>query len=279
MKRTASLARICLLVLLMTPLSLEAAWGNPDGTCANVEEISDTSLSCTAGTTTVGFQTGSIIGVWLATDNVDTTDGQTSLHSSVTDTDGNTYTKACEYTNGEGAAAAGATVSFWFSSVLTADLINPDTITINTASAVTDKAMNTEEFTIASGNVVSVEGACQVLGNDNADAGSQTISGLTSQEYLFVRAIGTESNLALSLTATASYTFVGSDGCSNTLSGGEATDIGECGEFRILTATGDTSDPTLLDTTNDNASVYLALKEAAPPAGPTGMPKRTIILP
>lgn len=269
---------LVVIVVLVLSLPVCAQWGNPNGSCFGSEETSDTSLSCTTGTTTNGFAAGSVVGMWVATDNVDTADGQTSLHSAMTDSDGNTYTKWCEYTNGQGAAAAGATVSFWTSSVLTASLESPDTITLTTASAVADKVMNAEEFTIGSGHVVSREGSCQTLSNDNSDPGSLSISGLTNGEYLFVRAIASESNLINVLTPTTSYTVVGSDGCAITTGGSEASDMGECGEFRILSAAGDTSDPTLDDTTNDNASVYMALKEAPPPEAPQVMPRRVVVL-
>jgi predicted RecA/RadA family phage recombinase len=71
------------------------------------------------------------------------------------------------------------------------------------------------------------------------------------------------------MTATASYSLPDnpSDGCNNTTGGSEATDMGACSEYRVLTGTGDTSNPALVDTTNDNASVYVALLEAAPPSG------------
>ena len=242
------------------------AWGTGGAICGATEEVSDTSITCTL-TSAENAEAGNVLIVLGATDNVDTTDGVTTLHSSMTDSQGNTYTKACEFTNGQGAAAAGATISVWYSKLTTQLVATTDSITLNTSSAVTDKVINTlDEFTITSGNIVSVEGACQTLANDNADAGSQTISGLTSQEYLFVRGIATESNAALSMTATTNYTLLPNDGCNNTTGGGEASDMGACGEFRIFTGTGDTSDPTLVDTTNDNASVYVALKEAAPPA-------------
>ncbi len=264
-RRFAIFALLWLLAPLVCFVPLAwGAWTWPDnGNCVGTEEVSDTSISCTIGAGNI--EAGNVAIVWAATDNVDTTDGQTTLHS-VSDSKGNAYTKACEFTNGQGAAAAGATVSISFSKLTTQLDVNVDTVTLTTSSAVTDKAVKVSEFTIGAGNVVSVEGACQTLANDNADAGSQTISGLASQEYLFVRGIAAESNATTSMTLTTSYSSVIGDGCDGTVGGGEATDISVCVEHRILTGTGDTSDPTLVDTTNDNASVYVALKEAAPPS-------------
>lgn len=236
-------------------------WGLGDVLNSTSEEISDTSLDLSWSGT---INTGNIIVVKAATDNVQTTDGETTLHS-ISDSDGNTYTRICEFTNGEAGAGAGATVSVHFAKA-SADLVPPEVITLTTSSAVTDKALAVREYTITSGNVPSLAGTCQTLANDGADAGSQALSGLTSQEYLFLRAIATESNGAVSMTATLNYTVMDSGGCQNTTGGGEASDMGVCGEHRIFTGTGDTSDPTLVDTTNDNASVFVALKETAPPS-------------
>lgn len=71
------------------------------------------------------------------------------------------------------------------------------------------------------------------------------------------------------MTATASYSLPGnpSDGCNNTTSGAEASDMGACSEWDVATATTNTSNPALVDTSNDNASVFVALEEAPPPAG------------
>jgi hypothetical protein len=49
-----------------------------------------------------------------------------------------------------------------------------------------------------------------------------------------------------------------------------------CSEWDIATGTTNTSNPTLVDTTNDNASVFVALQEAAPPAGRP--PRRAMVI-
>lgn len=242
--------------------------GTPQCQDAN-EAAATTSLSCTLGAEII--EAGNVAVVVCATDNVTASDSNTNDHSVVTDSGGNTYTKAYEYTEGSAGAGAGATVSVHFSK-LTTQLTNiTSTITCNFAS-VTDKAIHlVGEFTIGSGNTGSVAGTPQGEASNGGDAGNLTIGSLTSGEYLFVRAIATESNAALSMTASSSYSIptVPSDGCNNTISGGEATDMGACSEYRIFTGTGDSSNPTLVDTSNDNASVFVALKQAAPAAGGT----------
>jgi len=265
----SKVSRFCLMATgywLLTP-AVSAQWAAQNATCsAESEAAATTSLSCTLATE--NLEAGNVAVVVCATDNVSGS-GNTNDHSAVTDSGSNTYTKAYEFTEGTGGTAAGVTVSVHFSKLGTALTSGASTITCNFAS-VTDKAMHlVSEFTIGVGNVVSVEGTPQGEESNGGDAGALTISGLASREYLFVRGIGTESNAALSMTATASYSLpdAPSDGCNNTTGGGEATDMGACSEYRILTGTGDTSNPTLVDTTNDNASVYVALKEAAAPTG------------
>ena len=256
--------RTLFLVLLSASL-VHGAWGVDGATCNFASEFeASTSLSCNLSDQ--NLEAGNVAVFTCSTDNVSGS-GATNDHSPVTDSGGNTYTKAYEYTEGTGGAAGGATVSLHFSKLSTGLTASVDTITCNFAS-VTDKAIHlVAEFTIGVGNVVSIVGTPQGQESNGGDAGPLTISGLTSAEYLFVRGIATESNAALSMTATASYSLptAPSDGCNNTTSGAEASDMGACSERRIFTGTGDTSNPTLVDTTNDNASVYVALKEAAPP--------------
>lgn len=252
---------LLIIVLLCSPAW--AAWGTATGTCVAADETSDTAIPCTIAT--ANMEAGNVGVCWGATDNIATTDGQTT-DLSITDSGSNTWTRLGEFTNTNGAAADGAITGVFASKLTTQLTSGSSTITLNTTSAVTDKAVRCQEFTIGVGNVLSVVGAIKTEASA-ADAGSLTTDTIASGEYLFLRGVGAESNAVLSMTATASYTRIGSDGCDGTTGGGEATDIATCGEFRILTATSDTSNPTLVDTTNDNASVYLALKEAAPPAG------------
>jgi len=252
-----------LLTAYFTP-SAWGAWGTGGATCANQSETASQTLTCTL--VTENLEAGNVAVVICAGDNTATSDGNSDTHA-LTDSGSNTYTKAFEWTEAGTGAGAGATVSVHFSKLATQLTSGSSTITCDYGSSITDRAMHlVREFTITSGNVVSVSGTPQGEASNGGDAGSLTIGGLTSGEYLFVRGIATESNSALSMTATANYSLPEnpSDGCNNTIGGGEASDIGACSEYRILgSSTGDSSDPALVDTSNDNASVYVALREAA----------------
>ena len=262
--------RLPLLILaaaFLLPPACWASWGTGGATCLAQNETASTTLACTLATQ--NLEAGNVAVVTCAGDNVGTLDGNTNDHGPVTDSGGNNYTKAYEFTEAGTGAAAGATVSVHFSKLATQLTSGSSTITCNYGSSLTDRAMHlVGEFTITAGNVVSVAGTPQGEASGGGDAGELIISGLTNGEYLFVRGIATESNDALSMTATASYSLPldPSDGCNNTTGGGEATDMGACSEYRIFTGTGDTSNPTLVDTSNDNASVYIALLESVPSA-------------
>ncbi|MBI4085513.1 MAG: hypothetical protein HY432_03360, partial [Candidatus Liptonbacteria bacterium] len=171
---------------------------------------------------------------------------------------GNTWTKGGEYTNGQGGAAAGATVSVWYS-VITNTIPSGGTITATLGSAVVAKAMTAWEFDIDAGNTISVvAGTLQTLAVDGTQPGSMTISGLTSGEYLFVRGIGRESGGSSAFTPTASYTaLTQAESATNGIGG-----IRAGGEFRIVTATGETSNPGWDN--RDMASVFFALRTEAP---------------
>ena len=210
-------------------------------------------------TTSATAEAGNFVLVTVALDNTGTTDSDFSEVSSITDSaGGNTWTKCAEYTNGQGSAAAGVTISAW-RSILTNQIASGGTITANLANSVTSKALSAWEFTLGAGSTVSIAGSVQTRADDAVSLpGSQTISGLTSGEYLFVRAIGSE-NLNTTYTPTTNYTALTASAADT---GTAATSANTKGEFRILTGTGDTSDPVSAGAgTPDRVSVYFALLE------------------
>jgi hypothetical protein len=252
--------------LLLTSV-LHAAWGTGGGTCTAQSKSAGTSLSCTIATE--NFDAGNVAVLWFSGDNTASSDGNDGLLSSVTDSASNSWTVGRCFTNGQGGAGSGATTCVAYSKLTTQLTSGSSTITAN-FSSITAKAIVTKEFTIGSGNVVSVAGTPQDVANDAADPGSLTISSLTSGQYLFVRGTGLERASGGTWTVTTNYT---SSGCNGTTGSGAATNMEACGEFRIFTGTGDTSNPT--GTAVDCASTYIALQEAAPPSG---MPRRIIYI-
>lgn len=227
------------------------AWTNQFGATAGVSKTASTSVTSGTGG---AFAAGTVIMVFVATDNTATANGQTSEVSSVTDTKGNTYTKIIEFCNSQAAAGAGATVSVWYSKITIA-VTTTDTYTANFANSVTAKAISVNYFTVSAGATISVVSSA-TLANNALDPGAMSITGLVSGEYLFVRAVALERPSTGTWTVTTGYTAINTGA---TTGGGAATNMEINGEIRIFTGTGDTSDPTA--TAVDSASVYFALKE------------------
>ena len=194
----------------------------------------------------------------VATDNLTGTDGNNNEHVGITDAASNSWTKAREFTNGQGAAAAGVTVSVWYSKA-GANLASGGNVTVDFSGSITAKAVTCWEFTMDTTKVIQVDGGAD-LANDGADAGAITLSGLANIEHLWLRGTGVENN---GTTYTASTNYTTFTHTSSTTSGNPvASNIGARGELRVFTGTSDSTDPTTAAA--DNASAMVVLSEAVP---------------
>lgn len=214
---------------------------------------------------------GNVVIVAIASDNTSSGDSQTSLVSSVTASFG-TFDKIVEFTNGQTAAATGATVSVWKTKT-TANTFT-DAITVNFASNITAKAGWATEFTIGAGNTVSVR-TFVTNATDGANPAAQTISALAaSTEYLFYHALAHEGSNTNSITSSTSYTFAptGSGGSNynaqfiGTTGGSSALNMCVAAEYRINTSTTETVD--FAGTNADHAQVFIAIREKSTGPGP-----------
>lgn len=251
--------RLALFLLLSLPAW--AAWGGASAmSCLAQSKVNThTSLACTVMSENI--EVGNVAIAWAAMDNLASADGNTTDCTSMTDSASNSWIPLREYTYAEGAAAAGATVCMFYS-VLTTQLNSGSSTITLTHGAVQASGLSVHEFTIGAGNVVNIVGTPQDLGNNSTDPGSLTVGSLTSAEYLWVRAIALErSDTTCTATVGGLFTLTNNQG---TTGAGAATNMHTCGEWDIATATTNTSDPTA--TSVDNASVFIALREAAPAA-------------
>lgn len=225
----------------------------------------ETSQSSTAWAIGLNFPVvvGSIVIVAIAIDNRSTADGATSDVTSVSDARGNLYVKAGEQTNTVGGAAAdGATISVWYSKITT-QLENNDTVTTTYSGNVTAKACVLLRVVADALSAIAIDGTVQTLNNDNADAGSMSISGLTSREHFYLRAIASETDVATVASATSGYSAAQA---SNSGTGGsEKGHMSLSLEHIVETSTGSTSDPTMTDTTADRASLFMAFYQIPKP--------------
>ena len=232
------------------------------GTLGGISDISaGTSIVMT---TEAAAEAGNIVIVTVGKDNASSSDGNTSEVTSVTDSAGNTYTKAREFCNSQAAANAGATVAVYYSR-LASQLDLGGTITASFSDTRTASSIFAWEFT---GTAISVDGTPVDLANDGADAGSMALSGLTNAEHIFFRGIAVETGSVIGITPTTSYT--GHDGPAG---GVGAAGMATQGEFIIATATGHTSDPDSDD--GDQAAVFIGFIEQA--AGGTSTPTRMMM--
>ena len=248
------------LVLFFVLLAVPSwgAWGTATGACTAQSKTAGVDLDCIP---TVAFTAGNVAILWAAMDNVATTDQNSNDCTSVIDTTGNnTWVKLREFTNAQGAGAAGATTCIFYS-ILTTGVGTGDAIRF-THTSVTARAISVIEFTIGAGNTVSIVGTPVDLANDAADPGSMTVGSLASAEHLWIRSIALErANASCTATSGGLFATIPNNG---TTGGGAASNMNVCGEWDVATATTNTSDPGA--TAVDNASIFLALDEGTPAA-------------
>lgn len=219
---------------------------------------------------------GRIILLSLATHEVNpgsTPTGNSSNHLTITDTKGNTWVKLREYTGNMLGAADVVTNSLWYCIVSTG-LATSDTLTVTYAISIPCQAIESRQFTSGVANpAITLAGNAADRNDADSDPGSQTISALTSGEYLFVRGIaihgspgGADVNL---YNVTSGFTeFITPHNNSTIQTEGVDRLIGARGEFKITTGTGATSDPSVdAATFPDSASIFLALKIAGTVTG------------
>lgn len=218
--------------------------------------VNDTSLLLT---TTAACEVGSLVALIIALNNTQTTDGVTDEISSISDTNGNTWQRftGAEYCNGQGGVDVGATVSVWYSIITTAMAVAA-VITITLANSKARKCVSGWEFTLDAGSTVAIAGTLQTLANDAVDPGAMALSGLPSKEYLFFRGTASETGDNTAVTVTTNYTLI-TRAEADTGVGAANEQMSAFGEFRILTGTGSTSNPTYVSA--DHASVFFALEE------------------
>ena len=209
---------------------------------------------------TLTIAAGSLVVISVAVDNNATTDGDEGAVTGVSDTKSNTWTKAIEFTNGQGGAQAGATISVWYS-VLTTALLTTDTITATFSNTTSRDAsdINGRGFTLG-GNTDIAIASTVTSAVDGGLVDSLTISGLENREYLWWRAGAVEGPEFPTATATSGFTGVE----FNATTGGAAvSNMGMFIEFKIATGTTLTSAPTS-STNRDWASAYIAFYQVPP---------------
>jgi len=212
------------------------------------------SSSTLAFSPVVTWTAGNLFLLCIVFDNVSTTVSNSNDCTGVTDTKSNTWSKAHERTQSNGAAADGCTVAVFYSK-LTASILTSDTITVQFSASVTDKISVAAEFTI--GGTPALETTKDQHSLAGNGYGSNVIGSLSSIERLYAMYGGKESNSVNALDAlSTSFSAL-----SNARSRNNAAAVRTSGEYRINTSTGETSNPTHTISA-DTASVFIAISEA-----------------
>lgn len=243
------------------------AWTDLATTLANTND--KTATNPWAPVTLAALNSGEFAAILVVTDNLTGTNGTTTDHTGLT-VGGQAATKLAEFTSAGGAALGGECLSWW-GLVAGSTIASGATISAAFSAAITAKAIIARSFSLAAGSTVSVAGTPQTEATEAADAGSLTISGLTSGEYLWLRGVGIERPDTTALTPTAGFTaFTASS--AQTIGGSAASNVLARAEFRIFTGTSLASDPNTGIASNTGGSLYIALLEIAAPAGATSPP-------
>lgn len=253
---------------------------NP-GTVASWTSIGDfTATSDTIGGTTwasIPIQTsasvGEIIVLVLATDPGSGT--FSAHHSTVTDSKGNTWVKRQEkiFNNTDsGGDGSSNTVnnSIWTCYVATALASGSDTLTATFSLSVVVASVTSHRFSVGGNLTISVassttsgeagDGTPPPAGDIFLPPGSLTLSGLTSNPYLFIRASGSATWAGSDppgYTASTNYTVFRRNGTGVNSAG---TKVISYAEYRAFTGTGDSTDPTTAETYGVFANIFIALQ-------------------
>jgi hypothetical protein len=220
-------------------------------------------------TTTAAASSGNLVVAVVTCDNNGTTDGDLSEISGVT-IGGVAATKAVEYTNGQGTAQAGVTVSIWYLQ-LASNLASSSSIVATFTTNTTSGDKNTiwaREYTVASGKTVSVE----ATNGQATDAATQptSLNATTSNiECLRLCAhscegggLGDGGNAVRASNSSWSLWWTAAVGL-RAQTGSTATDVCSIVEATISTGTGSASQIGAITSAADWASAYVAFRADA----------------
>lgn len=140
-------------------------------------------------------------------DNLATVDGETNDHTTVTDTQSNTWRKLREQTNTVGGAAGdGVTVSIWISRITTLIPVTTGVITANFSGSVTAKNWGAAYYTCAAGSTIALASLTVANQDASTNGPSTTFSGLVSRAYTMIAVDGFETTqTSFALTQDADY--------------------------------------------------------------------------
>lgn len=232
----------------------------------------------TAGTswtppTNNAISAGELLVCWIAIDNTNTTDGDHGEVSSVTIGAGESqqsFAKICEFTNGEGAAGAGITLSCWI-------LQNANAFASGSAMAVGVTGAGLVAF--INGWRFTVTGPVHVAGfatgaADNANAPALSIGDLEEDDYLFLYMAAGE-GADTTWTDPADFSPMWSHGTIGSVGSGDAG-VHSGGSHRIVSGVTGISGVQATTGNHDYVAALVAIREGAAPS--SGLPPQRMLM-
>lgn len=213
---------------------------------------------------------GEVLVVIVSKDNTSTVNGDNSEVTSVrarTAADGGgtvllDLTKGVEFTNSQGAAAGGSTVSIWFGKVTT-QIETTHFIRAEFSASTAAKMLTTASFTIGASNTPTGKGSNSAEG-DATTTPTVTLSGQGVGELLWIGGVAVEGPNGDTYTEDADFTGV-TLAKNGTTGGGAVTNQWGVGESDVASVDSQTFNPTL-GNARDCAIALLTLEETAPVA-------------
>ena len=261
MKTPCYLALTILALKVAIANTVFAAWGLPIYDANSVsKKKAHTSVSRTIPLYT---DAGVVMIVAIAKNNSSTSDGDNEEVLAVTDSRGNNYTKAVEFTNSQGSAQAGATVSVWYK-ILPGPLEETDSVTATYSIGIDASAIKLLPFPLDAGSSVTIEETAW-RADDGADPGLIDLTGVTLGEHLWFRAQAHEGPRTDIINWTSTPTYFTMHPASGTTGNGPASNMTVAAEWDIATDTSNPSDPSWGATPRDEASVLIVFNEIPNP--------------
>jgi hypothetical protein len=228
------------------------------------EQTSDTTLAFSPTATVAVDRLAILPVVW---DNVSTANADDTTFLSVSDTKSNTWTRAAECQYSAGGVLDGVMAGLFYS-VITTDILTSDTITITSTAVGTAKGCTLATFNRDTSKTVGVagKGYQRVAASASYTA---TVSGLTSEEHLWIGVNAMENDATNTNQTDASYTLI-TQGATNSFgtTGLGDVNVGARAAYLISTGTTETYDRASLST-QDRATLLVAFREITGGAGTT----------
>jgi hypothetical protein len=223
------------------------------------EMVSDTTLAFSPTAAVPVNKLATLPVVW---DNVDGDNADDTANLGVTDSKGNTWLRAAECQYSAGGVLDGVLVGLFYS-VITTQIETTDTITITSSAVGTAKGCTLATFNRDTSKLIGVAGRGYERVAASA-AYSATVSGLPSEEHLWVGINAIENDPSNTNGADVAYTLItqGAVGSFGPAGGGD-TNVGARAGYLISTGTTETYDRAALST-QDRATLLVAFNEAFP---------------